>query len=219
MEWDRTLAGIIDHTVIRVTTTEEDVMEACRVALDYGFASVVVAPFYLPLVAERLRGVVVKTCTIVSFPLGAHAPEDKAKAVDRYIGCGAQEVDVVMNVGAFLSERRDVVEKEIKDIARVCRKRAVFKLIIETACLNMEQIAAATRMAVEHGADYVKTSTGYGGGGATVEDVQVIRDIAKGRIGIKASGGIATAEAARALVKAGATRIGCSASLDVIGAE
>ena len=216
MEWDHTLAGFIDHTAIKVTTTEEDVVVACKNALDYGFASVVVAPFYLPLIAERLCGGVVKTCTIVSFPLGAHAPEDKAGAADRYIKLGAKELDVVMNVGAFLSGRRDVVEEEITSIARVCRRRAVFKLIIETACLSKGQIAAATRLAVEHGADYVKTSTGFGSGGATVEDVEAIRDAVEGKIGIKASGGIGTPEIAHKLLEAGATRLGCSASLDVI---
>ena len=171
----------------------------------------------LPLIAERLQGSFVKTCTLVSFPLGAHAPEDKAEAARYTINRGAQEIDVVMNVGAFLSEQHDVVEKEIKSVARVCRGRAVFKLIIETGCLDVGQIAAATELAVEHGADYVKTSTGFGSGGATVEDVEVIRDVVEGKIGIKASGGIGTPEIAHKLLEAGATRLGCSASLDVIG--
>jgi deoxyribose-phosphate aldolase len=217
MEWDRKLAGFIDHTVIKVTTTEEDVHRACKEALCFGFAGVVVSPYYLPLIVEPLRDSFVKTCTTVSFPLGAHVPEDKAEAADRYIRSGAQELDVVMNVGAFLSGRTDIVRKEILSIARVCRGRAVFKLIIETGCLGAGQIAEATRMAVRHGADYVKTSTGFGDRGATVTDVEIIKDVAGDEIGIKASGGITTPKNARALLEAGATRLGCSQSLDIIG--
>jgi deoxyribose-phosphate aldolase len=219
MEWDRGLAGFIDHTVIKASTTEDDVLRACKDAVRYGFASVVVSPFYLPLIAERLRGSLVKTCTLVSFPLGAHAPEDKAEATRRYIGWGAQEIDVVMNVGAFLSGQHNVVEKEIISMASVCRGRAVFKLIIETGCLDERQIATATKLAVEHGADYVKTSTGFGGRGVTLMDVTIIKGVAGDKIGIKASAGINTPETARELLDAGATRLGSSASLDVIGAR
>jgi deoxyribose-phosphate aldolase len=219
MEWDRGLAGFIDHTMIKVSTTEGDVLRACTDAVHYGFASVVVSPFYLPLIAERLQGSLVKTCTLVSFPLGAHAPEDKAEAARRYIDWGAQEIDVVMNVGAFLSGQHNVVKKEVASVASVCRGRAVFKLIIETGCLDERQIATATGLAVEHGADYVKTSTGFGGRGATLMDVIIIKRVAGDKIGIKASAGITTPETAHALLEAGATRLGCSASLDVIGAR
>jgi deoxyribose-phosphate aldolase len=217
VDWDRGLAPFIDHTVIKATATEGQVLGACEDAIRYGLASVVVSPFYLPLIAERLRGSLVKTCTVVSFPLGAHAPEDKVEAAHRYIRDGAQELDVVMNVGAFLSGRQDVVKKEISGLAGACRGQAVFKLIIETALLDERQIAAATELAVVHGADYAKTSTGFGARGATVEDVQIIKRVAGDRIGIKASGGIKTPEAARALLDAGATRLGCSATLKVIG--
>jgi deoxyribose-phosphate aldolase len=212
----RELAFVIDHTVLRPSATERDVLSACDQATEYGFASLVVAPFYLPLIVPRLERSSVKPCTVVSFPFGAHMPLGKVDEARRYVGAGAGEIDVVMNIGAFLSGQRNVVEEEIKGLAEVCRGRAMFKLIIETAYLNAEQIAQATELAIEFGADFVKTSTGYAERGVTLEDIRTIKAVAGDRIGIKASGGIRTADFARELLDAGATRLGCSASVQIV---
>ena len=216
VSWDQELASVIDHTILEASATERDVLRACDDASDFGFASLVVSPFYLPLILERLEDSQVKCCTVVSFPSGAHMPLGKVDEARRYVAAGAQEIDVVMNIGAFLSGQINVVEEEIKGLVQVCRGRSLLKLIIETAYLDPEQIAAATEMAIEHGVDFIKTSTGFAGRGVTLEDVTAIKTVAGNRIGIKASGGIKTGELARALLGVGATRLGCSASLEVI---
>ena len=216
MNWDRELAGVIDHTVLRPSTSEQDVLRACDEAIEYGFACVVVSPFYLPLIVERLEHSPVKSCTVVSFPFGAHLPMGKVEEARRYVAAGAQEIDAVINIGAFLSRQYHVVEEEIKGLVEACRNRSIFKLIIETAYLDAKQISTATELAIRYGVNFVKTSTGYAERGVTLEDVAAIKGVAGDRIGIKASGGIKTGQFARALLDAGATRLGCSTSLEII---
>jgi deoxyribose-phosphate aldolase len=216
MNWDRELAGVIDHTILKPSATERDVLMACDEAVRYGFACLVVAPFYLPVAVSRLQGSRAKVCTVVSFPFGAHMPMAKADEARRYINAGAEEIDAVMNIGAFLSGEHNVVQEEIKGLAAVCRDRAVFKFIIETAYLSPEQISTAAKLAGEFGVDLVKTSTGHAERGATTDDVRIIRVAVGDSVGVKASGGIKTAAFARELLEAGATRLGCSASVRVV---
>lgn len=217
MNWDRTLAAAIDHTNLRADATDGDIEKACDEAIQYGFSSVVVQPFYLPMVVERLQGSPVKPCSVVSFPFGANMPLVKHEEARRLIGAGAIEIDAVMNIAAFRSGHHEFVEEEIKGLASVCRDGTVFKLIIETAFLDEGQIIEAARLAMRFGADFVKTSTGFASRGATVGDIEGIKSVVGDRVGIKASGGIKTQHFARELLDAGATRLGCSASLDVIG--
>ncbi|MDH3217111.1 MAG: deoxyribose-phosphate aldolase [Candidatus Krumholzibacteria bacterium] len=216
MNWDRLLATAIDHTVLKADATESDVRAACADSQKYGFASLVVSPYYLPLAVSLLENSPVRSCTVVSFPLGAQEPSAKVDDTTRLLDAGAREIDVVMNIGAFLSGEHQVLVDEIAGIAEVCTERAVFKLIIETAYLSKVQITQATNAAVANGANFVKTSTGYAKRGVTLDDIRIIKSAAHSRIGIKASGGIRTAEFAHALLEAGATRLGCSESVEVV---
>lgn len=217
--WDADLSRLIDHTLLSPSVVGADVESLCRDATVYGFAAVVVPPFYVPVAARLLTEERVAVCSVVSFPLGWHAPSDKALGARRLIEDGAGEIDIVMNVGAFLDGSEDVVVEETERVAEVCGETTILKVIIETACLDDEQIGRASRLVAEHGADFVKTSTGFGKRGATVADVELIKRATKGGVGIKAAGGIRTRDFALDLVAAGATRLGCSTSLDVICVE
>ena len=218
MSWDRALAAAIDHTVLGADASDRDIELACDEAILYGFSSLVVHPFYLPTIVDRLHGTSVSPCSVVSFPFGAHMPLVKREEARRLIGAGAVEIDAVMNIAAFRSGHREFIEEEAKGLASVCQGAAVFKLIIETAYLDDRQIADAAQLAMEFGADFVKTSTGFASRGVTVRDIEVIKSVVGDRMGIKASGGIKTQPFARELLDAGATRLGCSSSLGVIGA-
>jgi deoxyribose-phosphate aldolase len=215
-KWDEKLAAMIDHTILRSNTTDEDVKRLCDEACKYRFASAVVQPHYVPLASRLLEGTGVAVCSVISFPFGAHAPRDKALEGENLMKAGAHEIDMVMNVGAFLSRHFDVVKDEFNLICSMCRGRVVAKIIIETAYLSREGIKKATAMGVEAGFDFIKTSTGYGPRGATVEDVVLMHSVAGDNAGIKASGGIRTRTFAKELVEAGATRLGCSDSLPLI---
>lgn len=215
--WDRTLARVIDHTVLGATVDEARVAGACVVARRYGFCTVVAPPEFLRVMVGKLGGSGVRVCTVVSFPSGEDRADAKADAARRLIERGADELDVVMNLEAFLEGRVDVVRDEIEQLVAACRRRAVLKLIIETPKLNPDQITAAARLAADGGVDFVKTSTGTVEPGVTVEDVTRIRDAIGERARIKAAGGIRTAAQARELIAAGADRLGASASLEILG--
>lgn len=217
--WDSKLAKRIDHTVLADSTEESDVKTACAMARQYGFATVVAAPEFLRVMVRELGGSGVRVCTVVSFPDGRDTPDGKADAAKRLVERGADEIDVVMNVDAFLEGDNEQVLGEIKKLRGVCGAGTTLKLIIETARLSPEQIAEASRLAADGGFDFVKTSTGRGSRGASVEDVKLIRAAAGDRVRIKAAGGIRTAEFARELIAAGADRIGTSASLEIIGVK
>jgi deoxyribose-phosphate aldolase len=215
-EWDKQLARIIDHTILRPDATEADIRRVCREACDYRFAAVVVPPCYVPLAVRATGGKGIPVCSVVSFPFGWDTTDDKLRRTEALLNAGVDEVDVVMNITRFLSGDHAVVRKEAEEIAALCGEKVAVKLIIETACLDEKQIALAASLGVEGGVRFIKTSTGYSRRGATVEDVRAIKAAVEDRAGIKASGGIRTRSQAEALVRAGATRLGCSASVEVV---
>ena len=217
--WDEGLARIVDHTDLRPVAVEADIRSLCEEALHYSFATVVVAPWHVALAADIVAGSGVGVCSVVSFPLGFDTPDVKVDACRRLIDAGVAEIDAVMNVGAFADGRTDVVESEITGMAKVCDGSAILKLIVETAYHDERALREVTELAVRCGADYVKTSTGFGPSGAAVESVRIMREVARDRAGIKAAGGIRSGVFARALVEAGASRIGCSASREVIAPD
>jgi deoxyribose-phosphate aldolase len=212
------LAGFIDHTLLKADAAAADIDRMCAEAIQYGFASVCVNPGWVKRVADNLRGTDVLTCSVVGFPLGAHTPEIKAMEARRAIREGAREIDMVINIGALRSGDHSTVERDIAGVADACREAgAVCKVIIEAAMLSDEEKVIASRLAKQAKAHYVKTSTGFGPGGATVYDVALMREAVGPEMGIKASGGIRTAEDARQMIAAGATRIGASAGIEIVG--
>jgi deoxyribose-phosphate aldolase len=214
--FDKSLASLIDHTMLSPGCTRADVKRVCDEARKYGFASVVVPPCYVPFAVEEMAGTTIHVCSVVSFPHGWDTPVGKREQTERLLEMGATEIDMVMNVSAFLSGRMDVVGKEVAVVRDICRSGVILKVIIETAYLDKNQIVTAARLVVDAGTDFVKTSTGFAPRGATVEDIRVIKSAVGARVGIKAAGGIRSRERAISLVDAGATRLGCSASVDLI---
>lgn len=215
------LAGMIDHTLLKPVAVHEDIITLCAEAREYKFAAVCVNPYWVPFAAEQLAGSGVAVCTVVGFPLGATSTVAKAGEAVRAVQCGALEVDMVLNIGAVKERRADVVLDDIRAVVKAVHAQhpaAITKVIIETCYLNREQKILACRLAAQAGAHFVKTSTGFGPGGATVEDVALMRAIVGPEMGVKASGGIKTAGQALAMIKAGAGRIGASAGVDIIGA-
>ncbi len=211
------LARYIDHTLLKPEATPEQIKQVCREALQYHFASVCVNPSYVELVARELSGSDVKTCSVVGFPLGATLPEVKAFETRKAIELGAQEIDMVINIGALKSGDEELVGKDIEAVVEVAHERdALVKVIIEAALLTDEEKVRACLIAKRAGADYVKTSTGFGPGGATVEDVKLMRATVGPSMGVKAAGGIRTLEKALAMIEAGATRIGASAGVKIV---
>ncbi|MEJ2722707.1 MAG: deoxyribose-phosphate aldolase, partial [bacterium] len=189
---------------------------ACGEARTYRFAAVVVPPCFVPIAISEMGGTGIPVCSVVAFPFGWEIPATKSEQTERLLDSGVDEIDMVMNVPQFLSGRPEIVTEEVAAVARLCRGQAILKLIIETACLGDGQIAEAARLGADSGADYIKTSTGYASRGATVEDVRIIKQAIGDRCRIKASGKIRTRDQALSLVNAGAARLGCSASLDLI---
>lgn len=219
MNFDRTIARLIDHTILKPEALETEVKTVCAEALTYEFASVCVNSFWVPLVASELRGSPVKVCTVVGFPLGAMSTAAKVAETKTALADGAQEVDMVINIGALRGDQNGIVESDIRAVAEACHvKGAILKVIIETALLTDEEKIRACQLSRSAGADFVKTSTGFSKSGATVEDVALMRRTVGPAMGVKASGGIRTREALQAMVAAGATRIGASASVQIVQA-
>ncbi|HSR29648.1 MAG TPA: deoxyribose-phosphate aldolase [Anaerolineae bacterium] len=211
------IAKMIDHTLLKPEATQDQIAQLCYEARKYGFAAVCVNPSYVKLCSELLQGTPVHVCTVVGFPLGATPPEVKCYEAQQAIDDGATEVDMVINIGAIKSKDYALVERDIASVARVCHAGgAILKVIIEAALLSDEDKVIASQLAKAAGADYVKTSTGFGPGGATVHDVELMRRAVGPEMGIKAAGGIKTYEDARAMVSAGATRIGASAGIKIL---
>lgn len=206
-----------DHTILKADATEARVAKICKEALENDFASVCVNQYYTKFVAERLKGSDVKVCTVVGFPLGMSDTRVKAFETKAAIEDGAEEVDMVINVGALKDGKYDYVRNDIKTLKDVCGKEVLLKVIIETCLLTDEEKVKACELAKEAGADYVKTSTGFSTGGAKAEDVALMRKTVGEELGVKASGGIHTAEEAQAMIDAGASRLGTSATLAIIG--
>ncbi|MDO5619090.1 deoxyribose-phosphate aldolase [Kocuria sp.] len=206
------LAARVDHTLLKPEASREQIEALCQEALDLGFASVCVNGVWTDLVAEKLRGSQVLTCTVVGFPLGASTPAAKAFEAEQAVGAGAQEIDMVIDVAAARAGNRGALEADVRAVAQVVHAgNAALKVIIEACLLNDEQKVLACQAAVAAGADYVKTSTGFSTGGATIQDVTLMRQTVGEQIGVKASGGVRTREAAVAMLRAGASRIGASA--------
>lgn len=212
------LAGMIDHTLLKADATRAQVERLCDEAVEHGFASVCVNTCWVPLCAERLAQSDVRVCCVVGFPLGAMAPESKAHEAARAVVDGADEVDMVINVGWLKDGELDAVREDIAGVVAAADGRCV-KVIIETCLLTDEEKVRACELAVEAGAAFVKTSTGFSTGGATVADVALMRRTVGDRCKVKASGGIHTAEEARAMVDAGADRLGCSAGVAIVAGE
>ena len=215
------LASMLDHSVLRPESTDEDVKKACGLAIDLGVAAVVVNPSHIPIVAANLKGSTVKTCSVISFPFGLSTTEAKLAEARDVLARGAEEIDVVMNFSALRSGRDDYVLGEIRsltDLAKSGAKRVLVKVILETCYLNEGEKRRACLLAVSGGADFVKTSTGFGPAGATVEDVRLMKQIVGPRVGVKAAGGIRTAQQALQMIEAGADRIGTSSSASILEA-
>jgi deoxyribose-phosphate aldolase len=213
------LASLIDHTLLKPDGTKDQIEQLCREAAQFCFASVCVNPVWVPLCAEMLRGSGVKVCTVIGFPSGAHHPDVKSYETRRAVEQGAEEVDMVINIGALKSKDYALVEQDIRGVVQAVGKDTVVKVILETSLLTNEEKIMGCTLAKAAGADYVKTSTGFAGGGATVEDVHLMREIVGPEMGVKASGGVRTKEEAEAMVKAGATRIGASAGIKIVRGE
>ncbi len=209
------IARTIDHTYLKPDASPEEITQLCEEARRYNFASVCINPSYVPLAAKLLKGSPVKVTTVIGFPLGATTSTAKALETRDAIANGADEIDMVMNIGALKAKNYDLVKKDIQAVVNAANGRTV-KVILETALLTQEEKIKACRIAKEAGADFVKTSTGFGGGGATVADVALMRRVVGPIMGVKASGGIRTFEDVQALLKAGATRIGASASVAIM---
>ncbi|WP_341878080.1 deoxyribose-phosphate aldolase [Defluviitalea saccharophila] len=216
---DKQLASMIDHTVLKPDAKEEDIRKLCEEAIEYGFATVCVNPCYVPMAKHLLQDSNVGITTVIGFPLGANTITTKTTEAEEAIENGATEVDMVINIGALKDKKYDYIRDEIKAVVHTVNKRAVVKVIIETSLLTDEEKEKACLLAKEAGADFVKTSTGFSGGGATKEDIELMRRTVGDTMGVKASGGVRTRQDAEALVKAGATRIGASASVAIIKGE
>ena len=214
---DLNLAKMIDHTLLKPDATEQEIAQLCFEARKYGFASVCVNPTWVSLCAQLLKGSPVKVCTVIGFPLGATSSETKEFETETAIKQGATEIDMVINIGALKARDLETVAKDIRGVVNAAHARAVLvKVIIETALLTDEEKTIASLISKEAGADYVKTSTGFAGGGATVHDVELMRKTVGPQMGVKASGGVRTFEDAASMIRAGATRIGASAGVKII---
>ena len=215
----KNIAKMIDHTVLKAFSTREDVIKVCKEAKEYGFFSVCINPTHIELAKKELEGSTVKVCTVIGFPLGANTSEVKAFETKDAIAKGAHEVDMVINIGALKDKEYDLVYNDIKAVVDAANKEALVKVIIETCYLTDEEKKIACELSVKAGADYVKTSTGFGTGGSTPEDIKLMRDVLGPNIGVKASGGVRTTEDAIKVIDAGASRIGASASISIATGE
>ncbi len=208
-------AKMFDHTLLKADATRAQVEKICDEALEYRFASVCVNSYYTKFVAEKLAGSGVKTCTVVGFPLGQMSTKAKAAETEIAVADGAEEIDMVINVGALKEGSYDIVSEDIKAVKAAC-KGALLKVIIETCLLTEEEKVKACELSKAAGADFVKTSTGFSTGGATAEDVALMRKTVGEALGVKASGGIRNKETAESMVAAGANRLGTSATIAIL---
>lgn len=213
---NRALGKMIDHTLLKPDATKDDLETLCDEAKEYGFASVCVNPFWVRLCAERLRRSDVKVCTVVGFPLGSTSARSKSYETRFAIEDGAQEIDMVVNIGALKSGDYDAVRKDIRGVIRSAGRSAKVKVILETCLLSNEEKIKGSVIAKQCGAAFVKTSTGFSKGGATAEDVALMRRVVGEGVGVKASGGVRSYEDALKMIQSGATRIGASASVKIV---
>lgn len=210
-----TLAEYIDHTLLKQNATDAQVREVCRQAREYSFASVCINPCHIAMVARELAGTSVMVCTVIGFPLGAMTTESKAFETRDAVAKGAHEIDMVINIGKLKSGDFQYVANDIRAVVEAAQGRTV-KVIIETSLLEQDDKIAACILSKAGGAGFVKTSTGFAGGGATPEDIALMRKIVGTELGVKASGGIRDCEGAAKLIEAGASRLGASASVEIV---
>jgi deoxyribose-phosphate aldolase len=216
---DPAIAALIDHTILKPEATRADIIKVCREARQYSFASVCVNPYWVPLVRAELQGSPVKVCTVVGFPLGATSTEAKVAETTAALRAGAEEIDMVVNIGALRSGDHEAVKLDIQQVVKAAHEaRAIVKVILETALLDDNQKAVASTLSKLAGADFVKTSTGFSTAGATAHDVALMRSVVGPNMGVKASGGIRTLDDLKTMTAAGATRIGASASVKIVEA-
>ena len=214
------IAGMIDHTLLKANATQAEIEKLAEEAIEHSFASVCVNPTWVKIAAQLLADSPnVKVCTVIGFPLGAATSETKAFETKNAIENGATEVDMVINIGALKDKQDSLVEQDIRAVIEAAKGKALTKVIIETCLLTEEEKVRACRLAVKAGADFVKTSTGFSIGGATVEDIQLMRKTVGPDIGVKASGGVRSREDALAMIEAGATRIGASSGVAIVKGE
>ncbi|CEN84110.1 deoxyribose-phosphate aldolase [[Clostridium] sordellii] len=213
------IANMIDHTILKAVATKEDVKKLCNEAKEYNFFSVCINPANIEFAKKELEGSSVKVCTVIGFPLGANTSEVKAFETKDAIKKGADEVDMVINIGALKDKDYDYVLNDIKAVVDAANKEALVKVIIETCYLTDDEKKIACELSVKAGADFVKTSTGFGTGGSTPEDIKLMREVVGPNIGVKASGGVRNQEDAKDVIKAGCSRIGASASVAITKGE
>lgn len=210
------IAGYIDHTLLKADATEEQIKQLCREAREYHFASVCVNSCHTELVTRELLDSGVKTCVVVGFPLGASLSEVKAFEAMKAVEMGAREIDMVMNIGALKEGSFDRVQRDIRTVVETVGEWALVKVILENCLLTEGEKKKACELALEGGAHYVKTSTGFSSGGATVDDVKLMKECVGDKARVKASGGIRTLEQALAMIEAGADRIGASSGVKIV---
>ncbi|MGM0380943.1 MAG: deoxyribose-phosphate aldolase [bacterium] len=209
------VGGYIDHTLLNPDATREDIVQLCEEAAEYGFASVCVNPSWVSLCNQLLQGTEVKVCTVIGFPLGATTTATKVQEAREAIANGADEVDMVMNVGALKEGDTDYVRRDVAAVKEAAGNRTL-KVILETGLLSESQIAEACKLCKQAEADFVKTSTGFGPGGAKMNDVALMRRVVGGDMGVKASGGVHNFQEAVDMISAGASRIGASAGVSIV---
>lgn len=210
------LARMIDHTLLKPDATEAQIVQLCQEAITHDFWSVCVNPFWIPRVRLELSGTPVHICTVIGFPLGATSTRAKVAEAEQAILDGAHEVDMVLNVGALKSQHTKAVLEDIQAVVQAAKGKALVKVILETGLLTDTEKIKACELSVEAGADFVKTSTGFGPGGATVNDIALMRQTVGPRMGVKASGGVRDLQTALAMINAGATRIGTSSGIAIL---
>jgi deoxyribose-phosphate aldolase len=210
------VSNYVDHTILKPDATREEIKQVCEEAIRYEFASVCVNLYHTQFVHDFLKSSPVKTTTVIGFPLGAVTTDVKVFETNKAIEAGADEIDMVMNIGALKDRDYKYVKEDIEKVVEACKHKAVLKVIIETALLTDEEKIKACELSVEAGADFVKTSTGFSKGGATVPDIKLMKNVVKGKAKVKASGGVRDYETAIAVIEAGADRIGASASVEIV---
>lgn len=209
-------SSYIDHTLLKANATEKDIKQLCKEAKEYEFFSVCINPCFVKCAKKSLKGSNVKVCTVIGFPLGANETKVKLFEAKKAIADGADEIDVVFNIGKFKEKKYAYVGKELAKIVNLCAKKIIVKVIVETCYLTKEEILKACELVCECGADYIKTSTGYGVDGAKVEDVKLMKEACKDKLKIKASGGIRTLAQVEQFVLVGAQRIGTSSGINIV---
>ena len=212
----KNIAAMIDHTLLKPEATKQQIEALCQEAKEYKFASVCVNPTWVSTAKELLQGSGVMVCTVIGFPLGATTSETKAFETKNAIDHGAEEVDMVINIGALKDGNDELVENDIRAVVEAAKGKAHTKVIIETSLLSKEEKIRACELSLKAGADFVKTSTGFSTGGATPEDIALMRKTIGPDMGVKASGGVRSTEDVQKMIEAGATRIGASSSIAII---